>query len=92
MATKTKSFKKDRGNTTYTATLSKGIVTVRIKNNGAQGNNAICGTYSPEEHLWYNDGGRKILPCSIKKQVEEAFKPLDIEIAKQNAKKAKRAE
>lgn len=87
MTTKQRTFKVDRGNTAYTATLAKGVVTVRIKDNGAQGNSAICGTYDPEKHLWYNDNGRKVIPCSIKNQVEKIFKPLDITIAEQKAKK-----
>lgn len=86
MAIKQRTFKKDRGNTIYIATMTNGVVTVRINNNGAQGNNAICGTYNPEEHVWYNDSGRKVLPCSIKKQVEAVFKPLDITVAEQKAK------
>ena len=91
MATRQRIFKTDRSNTGYTATLAKGVVTVRINNNGAQGNNAIVGIYDPEKHLWQNDNGRKVLPCSIKKQIERAFKPLDVEIAEQNHKAKLRA-
>lgn len=91
MAVKQRVFKTDRSNASYTATLAKGVVKVCVNNNGAQGNNAVVGIYDPERHLWQNDNGRKVLPCSIKKQIERAFKPLDVEIAEQNHKAKLRA-
>ena len=80
MTVKRKTFKKDRSNTTYTTILSKGIVTVRVNNNGAQGNNAICGTYDPMRHSWCNSG-RKVIPHDIKTEIEEAFKPHNLMIS-----------
>lgn len=77
MATQKKVFIEKKNK--YLAVLKDGIVTVRIDSHTAQGNSRICGVYNIEEHRWFNDGGRKVLPCNIKNQVEHAFKPLDLE-------------
>ena len=77
MTAKQKMFTNKRDK--YIATLKDDIVTVRVSSFAAQGNSRICGVYDIGKHCWYNDTGRKVLPCSIKNQIERLFKPLDLE-------------
>lgn len=63
----------------YIAILKDGIVTVRIGSDTAKGNSTICGVYNINEHRWYNDSGRKVLPYTVRNKIEQSFRPIKLD-------------